>query len=60
MPAVDTLMLSGLLSLPRPALGQDTMTPVPGDVILATTTSTADTGLLDSLAPLFLEQTGSP
>jgi tungstate transport system substrate-binding protein len=27
-------------------------------VILATTTSTADTGLLDALAPLFLEQTG--
>jgi tungstate transport system substrate-binding protein len=28
------------------------------DVILATTTSTADTGLLDSLAPLFKEATG--
>jgi tungstate transport system substrate-binding protein len=28
------------------------------DVILATTTSTADTDLLDALAPLFLEQTG--
>jgi tungstate transport system substrate-binding protein len=27
-------------------------------VILATTTSTADTGLLDALAPLFLEKTG--
>lgn len=29
-----------------------------GDVILATTTSTADSGLLDALAPLFLELTG--
>lgn len=28
-----------------------------GDVILATTTSTADTGLLDALAPLFKERT---
>jgi tungstate transport system substrate-binding protein len=28
------------------------------DVILATTTSTADTGLLDALAPLFAEATG--
>jgi tungstate transport system substrate-binding protein len=30
----------------------------PQDVILATTTSTADTGLLDALAPLFQEATG--
>jgi tungstate transport system substrate-binding protein len=29
-----------------------------GEVLLATTTSTADSGLLDALAPLFLEQTG--
>ena len=28
------------------------------DVILATTTSTADTGLLDALGPLFTEATG--
>ena len=28
------------------------------DVILATTTSTVDTGLLDALAPLFAEATG--
>jgi tungstate transport system substrate-binding protein len=34
-------------------------TPAPaGDVILATTTSTADTGLLDALAPRFLAATG--
>lgn len=34
-------------------------TPAPmGDVILATTTSTADSGLLDALAPLFLAETG--
>lgn len=39
-------------------------TPVPGersgpeDVILATTTSTQDSGLLDELVPLFNEQTG--
>jgi tungstate transport system substrate-binding protein len=30
----------------------------PQDVILATTTSTADTGLLDALSPLFTEATG--
>jgi tungstate transport system substrate-binding protein len=30
----------------------------PQDVILATTTSTADTGLLDALGPLFTEATG--
>ncbi len=30
----------------------------PNDVILATTTSTADTGLLDALSPLFTEATG--
>lgn len=33
-------------------------TPSAGDVILATTTSTADTGLLDALAPVFLDATG--
>lgn len=29
-----------------------------GELMMATTTSTADTGLLDYLAPIFLEQTG--
>ena len=39
-------------------LGQDATPSAGGEVILATTTSTADTGLLDALAPLFLEETG--
>jgi tungstate transport system substrate-binding protein len=56
---VGSLLLLGLLlSLPRPVGAQDATPRVDGDVILATTTSTADTGLLDALAPLFLEQTG--
>jgi tungstate transport system substrate-binding protein len=38
---------------------QATPAPIAGDdVILATTTSTADTGLLDALAPLFEAETG--
>jgi len=45
-----------------PLAAQDTSTPVvrtgPRDVILATTTSTADTGLLDALGPLFKDATG--
>ena len=45
-----------------PLAAQGTPTAVaragPQDVILATTTSTADTGLLDALAPLFQEATG--
>jgi hypothetical protein len=44
--------------LPRLALGQDATHRAGEEVILATTTSTADTGLLDALAPLFLEKTG--
>jgi tungstate transport system substrate-binding protein len=47
-----------LLAMPRLALGQDSTPLSGGDVILATTTSTADTGLLDALAPLFLEKSG--
>ena len=59
MLAVTTVMLSGLLfAAPRPTMAQDATPSAAGDVILATTTSTADTGLLDALAPLFLEQTG--
>jgi len=50
----------GLSSMPLAA--QKTSTPVartgPRDVILATTTSTADTGLLDALVPLFKDATG--
>ena len=56
--AIRTVLLSGLLSLPGPALAQNATPLGEGDVLLATTTSTADTGLLDALAPLFLEQTG--
>jgi tungstate transport system substrate-binding protein len=45
-----------------PLAAQETSTPVartgPRDVILATTTSTADTGLLDALSPLFKDATG--
>jgi len=45
-----------------PLAAQDSSTPVartgPRDVILATTTSTADTGLLDALGPLFKDATG--
>ena len=46
--------------LPPPglALGQDATPAAGGEVILATTTSTADTGLLDMLAPLFRDETG--
>ena len=56
---VATLFLGGLfVSPPDQTMGQ-AATPSAGDeVILATTTSTADSGLLDALAPLFLEQTG--
>jgi len=46
----------GLLA--APAAGQDA-TPEPmGEIILATTTSIADTGLIDALAPMFLEVSG--
>ncbi len=47
-----------------PSLARAQATPAavertgPTDVILATTTSTADTGLLDALIPLFKEKTG--
>ncbi len=41
-----------------PALGQDATPAAAGDVLLATTTSTADTGLLDALAPIFWDETG--
>jgi tungstate transport system substrate-binding protein len=55
------MVLAGLLASPT-AVGraQDSAaTPAAtGDAILATTTSTADTGLLDALAPRFQEQTG--
>jgi tungstate transport system substrate-binding protein len=43
-----------MLVLPRPAAAQRGG----GEIILATTTSTQDTGLLDSLLPMFTRQTG--
>ena len=50
------------LLAPASAGAQGTPAPVertgPRDVILATTTSTQDSGLLDELGPLFAEQTG--
>lgn len=56
------LLVGGVGAWPMQLAAQGTPAPVahtgPQDVILATTTRTADTGLLDALAPLFLEQTG--
>jgi len=56
------LVMAGLGARAMPLAAQGTPTPVrragPHDVILATTTSTADTGLLDALSPLFKEMTG--
>jgi tungstate transport system substrate-binding protein len=47
-----------ILAPPSLAFGQDATPAAGGEVLLATTTSTADTGLLDMLAPLFLDETG--
>jgi tungstate transport system substrate-binding protein len=59
---VLTLLTSLLLVAPTSLRAQSTppVEPQPGrqDVILATTTSTQDSGLLDVLVPLFREQTG--
>jgi tungstate transport system substrate-binding protein len=60
---VALLLLSGSLLAPlasRAAQGTPTAGDGTGpqDILLATTTSTADTGLLDALAPLFEEATG--
>jgi tungstate transport system substrate-binding protein len=56
--AATALMCVLLLAPPGLVLGQDATPASGGEVILATTTSTADTGLLDMLAPLFLDDTG--
>ena len=54
-----TLLFAGLLTLlPQIGQAQEATPRAEGDVILATTTSTADTGLLDALAPIFKEETG--
>ena len=64
---VFALMLSGCTSTPEaePApepeteqANQAVTTPENPDIILATTTSTQDSGLLDVLIPMFEEQTG--
>ena len=64
---VFALMLSGCTSTPEaepaPELeteqaNQEVTTPENPDIILATTTSTQDSGLLDVLIPMFEEQTG--
>jgi tungstate transport system substrate-binding protein len=56
------LVLVGVGARPVALTAQGTPTPLAPtaarDVILATTTSTADTGLLDALAPRFQEATG--
>jgi tungstate transport system substrate-binding protein len=53
------VMFAGMLAvLPMAGTAQDATPAAGGDVILATTTSTADTGLLDALVPIFLEETG--
>ena len=53
-------ILLGCLHLvgPTSVRGQDATPRPAGGALLATTTSTADSGLLDALAPLFLETTG--
>lgn len=56
--AVLALLLGSVFATPHAALGQDATPAAQGDTLLATTTSTADTGLLDALAPLFKEETG--
>jgi tungstate transport system substrate-binding protein len=56
--ALVTLFTGMLAGLPLAGVAQEATPRAEGDVILATTTSTADTGLLDALAPIFKEETG--
>jgi tungstate transport system substrate-binding protein len=57
--AIVACALTAILTIaPFSASGQDASPAAGGDAILATTTSTADTGLLDALAPIFQEETG--
>lgn len=59
MVTVFALIMGGLVGVfPASVLGQDGSPTASGSVILATTTSTADTGLLDALSPRFQEATG--
>jgi tungstate transport system substrate-binding protein len=58
-PSVVVLLLGTIVAvLPGSSPAQEATPRAAGDVILATTTSTADTGLLDALAPLFKEKSG--
>jgi tungstate transport system substrate-binding protein len=54
-PVVATLALALALAVASPAVAAEDPTKV---VILATTTSTQDSGLLDTLVPMFEKQTG--
>jgi tungstate transport system substrate-binding protein len=47
-----------MLSSALPIRAQEGTPAAAGDVLLATTTSTADTGLLDALAPIFQTESG--
>lgn len=59
MRVVLITIFAGVVSaMPVSGLTQEGTPRAEGDVILATTTSTADTGLLDALAPMFNEATG--
>ncbi|MBI4543140.1 MAG: substrate-binding domain-containing protein [Gemmatimonadetes bacterium] len=55
---LDAAALTAALLLTPLAAGVARQAPGPRDVLLATTTSLYDTGLLDSLAPLFERQRG--
>jgi tungstate transport system substrate-binding protein len=52
------LLMLVLIVLPIRVAAQGTPASGPKDIILATTTSTQDSGLLDVLVPLFEQQTG--
>lgn len=56
--ALATIVAGMLAVLPIAGQAQEATPRAAGDVILATTTSTADTGLLDALAPIFQEESG--
>lgn len=55
---LTAIFASMLCASPYAGFAQEATPRAEGDVILATTTSTADTGLLDALAPIFKEETG--
>jgi tungstate transport system substrate-binding protein len=55
---VLALVVASFAALPFGLAAQEATPATGGDAILATTTSTADSGLLDALSPLFREVTG--